>query len=299
MMNMERLDIDDYAMDIALFEEYVPVSSFLSEKEKQDVVNSLLEELKHIIDKFEYFNAEKQHDKRRLLHAALNVLEPAFLRNDSIKKLDSLLQTELYEKAIINGSEIAQPGKLNVHGTKVMLFQGDITTIQIDAIVNAANNQLLGCFQPLHACIDNAIHSKAGVQLRDDCFKIMKKQKIPEPTGTAKVTRAYNLPSKFVIHTVGPIVQGNLTSQHKEDLKKSYLSCLDICTSIAQIKSIAFCCMSTGVFGYPPEEAAKTAFKTVFDWLKKNLGELDYVIFNVFTDQDRLIYESLIEKYDI
>ena len=293
---MKILDINDYAIDIALFEKFIPVTSLLSENEKKDVVVSLLEELKHITDKLEYSKADTYQDKRRLLHAVLNVLKPGFLKNESINKLDSLLQTELHEKPIVNGSEIAQSANLDIQGTKIALFQGDITTIQTDAIVNAANNQLLGCFQPLHDCIDNAIHSKAGVQLRDDCYIIMQKQKQPEPTGGAKITRAYNLPSKFVIHTVGPIVQGNLNAQHERDLKKSYLSCLEVCKSITQMKSIAFCCISTGVFGYPPEQAAETAFNTVCGWLKNNPGELDYVVFNVFTDQDRIIYKSLIEN---
>lgn len=293
---MKTLDINDYAEDIALFEEFIPPDSLLPEKEKQDVVISLLKELEQVADKLEHIKADTYQGKRRLLHAALNVLKPGFLKDESIKKLDSLLQTELHEKAIVNGSEIAQSANLDIQGTKIVLFQGDITSIQTDVIVNAANNQLLGCFQPLHGCIDNAIHSKAGVRLRDDCYIIMQKQKQLESTGAAKITRAYNLPSRFVIHTVGPIVQGNLNAQHERDLKKSYLSCLEVCKSIAQMKSIAFCCISTGVFGYPPEQAAETAFHTVCGWLKNNPGELDYVMFNVFTDQDRVIYESLIES---
>jgi O-acetyl-ADP-ribose deacetylase (regulator of RNase III) len=230
------------------------------------------------------------------LHAALNVLEPGFLNNESKAKLDALLQTELHERAIVEGAELAQSAALNIQGTRIALWQGDITTIRTDAIVNAANKNLLGCFQPLHNCIDNAIHTQAGVQLRDDCWAIMQKQQMLEPTGMAKVTRAYNLPSKFVIHTVGPIVKGNLTSRHENELRKSYLSCLNVCASLPQIQSIALCCISTGVFGYPYEQAAETAFNTTCDWLNKHPLELEYVVFNVFSDQDWLMYESLMGR---
>ena len=290
---MNTLSIQDYAQDIALFETFRPVSSCLSADEKEEVANFLLAALKHVTDKFGSFQVDTYHDKRRLLHAALNVLEPGFLNDECIAKLNELLQTELHERTIIDGAELAQSAALEIRGTNISLWQGDITTIQIDAIVNAANDRLLGCFQPLHSCIDNTIHSRAGVQLRDDCHTIMQKQNMPEPTGTTKVTRAYNLPSRFVIHTVGPIVQGNLTRRHTEDLQKSYLSCLNVCTSTAQINSVAFCCISTGVFGYSHEQAAETAFITVCNWLNQNPGQLDYVVFNVFTDRDRFMYESL------
>ena len=287
------LNIRNYAADIALFEVFTPASPHLSAEEKQDIVNTLLAELKHVTNKFELLQVKSYQDKRTLLRAALNVLEPGFLNDEAIAKHDLLLQTELRERAIVNGTEFAQSANLEIKGTKIVLWQGDITRLKIDAMVNAANDRLLGCFQPLHNCIDNVIHSRAGVQLRDDCQIIMQKQAAPEPTGTAKVTRAYNLPSKFVIHTVGPIVQNNLARRHKEALEKSYLSCLDVCSSIPQINSIAFCCISTGVFGYPQEHAAKTAFNTVCYWLKENPDKLEYIVLNVFTDKDKLIYESL------
>ena len=204
------LNIHNYAADIALFEAFTPASTHLSTEEKQEIVNTLLAELKRVTNKLELFQVKSYQDKRTLLRAALNVLEPGFLNDEAIAKLDLLLQTELHERAIVNGTELAQPANLEIKGTKIVLWQGDITRLKIDAIVNAANDRLLGCFQPLHNCIDNVIHSRAGVQLRDDCQTIMQKQAASEPTGTAKVTRAYNLPSKFVIHTVGPIVKENL-----------------------------------------------------------------------------------------
>lgn len=293
---MKTLDIQDYAKDIALFEKFIPVTSGLSAKDKLDVVQCLLNDLKHVTEKFGPCKAESYHEKRKLLHAAINMLEPGFFNDECIAKLDALLQTELYEIDIVEGAELAQSAELDIQGTSIALWQGDITAIRIDAIVNAANNRLVGCFQPLHNCIDNAIHTKAGVQLRDDCWAIMQKQHKPEPTGMAKVTRAYNLPSNFVIHTVGPIVEGNLTSQHEDELRKSYLSCLNVCASLPQIQSIALCCISTGVFGYPRERAAETAFNTVCDWLNKHPEELDYVVFTLFSDRDRLIYEQLMGR---
>lgn len=293
---MKLLDIQDYAKDIALFEKFVPVTSRLSVKEKQDVVQFLLDELKQVTAKFGPIKAVSYHEKRKLLRAAINVLEPGFFNRECKAKLDALLQTELHECTIVEGADLAQTAALDHQGTRIALWQGDITTMRIDAIVNAANNRLLGCFEPLHNCIDNAIHTQAGVRLRDDCWAIMQKQHMPEPTGVAKVTRAYNLPSNFVIHTVGPIVQGKLTRRHEDELRKSYLSCLNICASLPQIQSIALCCISTGVFGYPPERAAETAFNTVCGWLNEHPDELKYVVFTVFSDRDRLIYEQLMGR---
>jgi hypothetical protein len=226
------LTIRDYGADIALFEVFTPAAAHLSAEEKQDIVNTLLAELKHVTNKFELLQVTSYQDKRTLLRAALNVLEPGFLNDEAIAKHDLLLQTEMHDRAIVNGAELAQPANSGIKGTKIVLWQGDITRLKVDAIVNAANDRLLGCFQPLHNCIDNVIHSSAGVRLRDDCQTIMQKQAAPEPTGTAKVTRAYNLPSKFVIHTVGPIVQDNLTRRHTEALEKSYLSCFPCSTSL-------------------------------------------------------------------
>lgn len=289
---MELLKLPQYARDIALFEPFVPLAGRLSAGEKHEVVTLLLDSLAHVTKQFGAIQAEASEDKRRLLHAALNVLEPGFLQDENIASLNALLQTELSERATVNANVLAHATDLKIQGTAVTLWQGDITTLKIDAIVNAANDRLLGCFQPLHSCIDNAIHSRAGVQLRDDCQRIMQKQAMPEPTGAAKVTRAYNLPSRFVVHTVGPIVQGQLTERHVEELRHSYLSSLNLCAELEDIRSIAFCCISTGVFGYPYEAAAETAFNTVSSWLNQNPGHLDLVVFNVFTDRDRIKYES-------
>lgn len=291
---MNVLSLGDYANDINLYREFKPAPHILSAGEKKHIIQELLDEVKHVLEGLKPMIPGPYPEDRKLLHAAINVLEPGFFNDDSIAKLDLLLQTELHEQVTVNVAELAHSAAVEIEGTKIILWQGDISTIKIDAVVNAANNKLLGCFQPLHKCIDNIIHSKAGVQLRDDCFKIMQKQNMPEPTGSAKITRAYNLPSSFVIHTVGPIVQGNLRPHHKKDLQKSYLSCLSVAKTLDQIKGIAFCGISTGVFGYPFKQAAEAAFHRVCGWLEENPGELTYLVFNVFTDRDRLAYESLI-----
>ena len=168
------------------------------------------------------------------------------------------------------------------------MWQGDITKLHTDAIVNAANKQMLGCFQPLHACIDNAIHSTSGPQLRDDCEIIMSTQGELEETGNAKITRAYNLPSRFVLHTVGPIVQSGtmLTEQQKDELASCYISCLEVANEIENIKTIAFCAISTGVFGFPKSEAAHIAVNTVNKWLTTYPNHIEKIIFNVFSEGD-------------
>ena len=172
----------------------------------------------------------------------------------------------------------------------IALFKGDITTLNADVIVNAANSAMLGCFRPLHNCIDNAIHSAAGVQVRLDCNDIMKGREAEN--GEVIVTEAYNLPSKFIFHTVGPVVSGRVTKENKSDLKKCYENCLEKADE-RKIKSIAFCCISTGVFGYPKEEAAMTAVKTVKEYFKRTGSEIK-VIFNVFTEEDYAIYKRIL-----
>ena len=175
-----------------------------------------------------------------------------------------------------------------------ILWKGDITTLQVDAIVNAANEQLLGCFLPFHKCIDNAIHSAAGPRLREACYKLMRHQGHAEKTGGAKITPGYFLPAKYVLHTVGPIVGWQQpTPLQEEQLAACYTNCLDVAAANGDIESIAFCCISTGVFGYPPELAVKVALRTVFSWLAANPhSTVQKVIFNVFSDADYQIYQK-------
>ncbi|HEY3189044.1 MAG TPA: macro domain-containing protein, partial [Solirubrobacteraceae bacterium] len=162
-----------------------------------------------------------------------------------------------------------------------VLWRGDITRLGVDAIVNAANAQMLGCFVPFHACIDNAIHSAAGPRLREDCARVMDAQGHDEPTAVCKVTRAYNLPSRYVLHTVGPIVRGPLAHEHESQLADAYPACLEAAAEVGA-RSIAFCAISTGVFGYPKEPAARTALAAVAAWLDVHPSALDAVVFNVF-----------------
>lgn len=295
-MKESVLDYRDYADDIGLFENFVPENPLLSEKERISIVDSLLEELDlsdFTIPSLESLDFDR---KRQVLRGVLNTLKPEGLSSKGKNDLDRLLQFELKEKTIYSQKDLINEKFQDLEGTKIGMYQGDTTTLKLDAIVNAANSQMLGCFQPLHSCIDNVIHSGAGVQLRDDCDVIMKKQEHAEPTGYAKITRAYNLPSRFIIHTVGPIVKGVPGNKEIQHLKDCYSRCLDLCASISEIRSIAFCCISTGVFGYPKEAAADIAIGTVKEWVKEHPGAMDLVLFNVFTDKDRGLYKSLMEE---
>lgn len=233
-------------------------------------------------------SAEIPHDeynRKRLLRSLFNVRMPKNCSDEFIRVQDEYLRQQTKEKGVTDIDDL-QP----VDGD-IYLWQGDITTLKCDAIVNAANSQMLGCFSPCHGCIDNAIHTFAGVQLRAACNELMTAQGYEEPTGQAKITPAYNLPSKYVIHTVGPIVGGRLTEKDCELLKSCYLSCLKLAEENG-VKSIAFCCISTGVFGFPKAEAAKIAISTVREY-KAETGSNIKVIFNVFGDSDLRIYQSL------
>jgi len=227
--------------------------------------------------------------KRALLRSLMNVRLPFKISDEFIKVQDEFLTAETLNKSLTSPNEIDE-----VKG-KLMLWQGDITTLKVDAIVNAANSKLLCCFILQHNCIDNVIHSAAGVQLRDECNKIMRMQGEDEEVGKAKITGAYNLPSKHVIHTVGPQIPHGLKPSNEDcnDLAKCYRSCLDI-ASYNNLESIAFCCISTGVFNFPQELAAEIAIKTVDEYLKSSETTLKHVIFNVFTDRDYLIYKKLL-----
>ena len=225
-------------------------------------------------------------DKRRLLRALMNVRPPVPVSEDFLKVQDEYLQGVLAEKEVIRTADLTpvQPG--------LYLWQGDITTLAADAIVNAANSAMLGCFVPCHGCIDNAIHSAAGVQLRLECARIMAQQQGEEPTGRAKITKAYNLPCRYVLHTVGPIIHGMVTRRDKELLASCYRSCLEL-AAVYGLKSVAFCCISTGEFHFPNEAAARIAIRTVEDWQREHPNGLE-VIFNVFKDVDYEIYKRLL-----
>lgn len=225
-------------------------------------------------------------EKRHLLRSLMNVRPPVPASAEFLAVQDAYLQERLAERGVIRLGDLkpAQPG--------LYLWQGDITTLAVDAIVNAANSQMLGCFVPCHGCIDNAIHAYAGVQLRLECAGIMRKQGHEEETGTAKITKGYNLPCRHVLHTVGPIIHGSVTLTDQELLASCYRSCLDLATEYG-LHSVAFCCISTGEFHFPNELAAQIAIQTVTDWHKQNSNQME-VIFNVFKDSDYEIYRRLL-----
>lgn len=201
-----------------------------------------------------------------------------------------VLQSMTEEKGITEAADL--PSSSLDH--RLVLWQGDITTLRADGIVNAANSQMLGCFSPLHGCIDNMIHTMAGVELRETCYRIMKAQGHEEPVGTAKITPGYNLPARYVIHTVGPIVSGGLTGKDREQLASCYRSALHIASG-HQLESVAFCCISTGVFHFPQDKAAEIAVSTVRGWLDAHPEtSVRRVIFNVFKDSDWEIYWKIL-----
>ena len=229
---------------------------------------------------------EDDEGQKRLLRALFNVRDPRPISEEFLRIQDLYLTEETKLKGIVDiGCTESFEGGIH-------LWQGDITRLSCDAIVNAANSQLLGCFIPCHGCIDNAIHSAAGVQLRLECYDLMKKQGYPEPVGRAKITAAYNLPCRYVIHTVGPYVSGTVTDEDRRLLENCYLSCLELSREKG-IKSIAFCCISTGEFHFPNEEAARIAVNTVKNFREKN-SDCPEVIFNVFKDRDLEIYRKLL-----
>ncbi len=225
-------------------------------------------------------------EQKSLLRSLFNVRMPRPVTDEFIRVQDEYLQTITAEKGITDIADLT-PVEDNLY-----LWQGDITTLKCDAIVNAANSQMLGCFYPCHGCIDNAIHTFSGVQLRAACADLMKEQRHEEPTGKAKITPAYNLPCKYVLHTVGPIVQGRLTNKDKALLASCYSSCLELAEQNG-IKSIAFCCISTGEFHFPNEAAAKIAVTTVKEHKAKTHSKMK-VIFNVFKQLDLHIYRELL-----
>jgi O-acetyl-ADP-ribose deacetylase (regulator of RNase III) len=220
----------------------------------------------------------------KLFRSLVNVREPKSAGEEFLKIQDEFLREEIRRKKITHLDEIPQIEK------NIFLWKGDITTLECDAIVNAANSKLLGCFSPCHACIDNAIHTFAGIQLRRECSEIMQKQMHDEETGGAKITEAYNLPSKFVIHTVGPVVSGELTQNHRELLASCYKKSLELAKKNSA-ESIAFCCISTGVFRFPRKEASEIAVKTVREFL---MHDEIKVIFNVFNQEDFDEYKKIL-----
>ena len=224
-------------------------------------------------------------DQKPLLRALMNIRPPKGASEKFIRIQNEYLQTEINKKGITDQYELTPAYD------RLFIWQGDITTLKCGAIVNAANRSMRGCFVPCHGCIDNAIHTYAGIQLRQECDDIMNKQGHEELEGQAKITRAYNLPCDYIIHTVGPVIRGAVTKKDRETLRSCYIESLKKAEQY-NIKSIAFCCISTGEFHFPNEEAARIAVSTVREYLKNS--DMERVIFNVFKDEDRKIYEKLL-----
>ena len=234
------------------------------------------------------------NDKKTTIRSLMNIRMPGGISDELLNAQDAYLAQELKVKGVVKLSDIPV-----IDGyEKISIWQGDITRLEVGAIVNAANSQMLGCFIPCHRCIDNAIHSAAGMQLREECSRIMNERRTKygrnyeEPTGTATLTKAYNLPCDYVIHTVGPICYKGLSEALCRGLQNCYENVLKCCLE-NNIKTVAFCCISTGEFHFPNEKAARIAWKTVSAFLEEHGDSFERIIFNVFKDSDREIYEKI------
>ncbi|MBQ6024741.1 MAG: protein-ADP-ribose hydrolase [Lachnospiraceae bacterium] len=248
--------------------------------------NYLIKNLINEQPRFRGIKPEIQEDSaRRQLRSLMNIRMPAPITKEFEEIQDAYLKEENGKRGIITVSDMeeVEPG--------IYLWQGDITRLAVDGIVNAANSGMTGCYQPCHNCIDNCIHTYAGIQLRNACAKIMEKQGHEEPTGQAKITPGFNLPCKYVLHTVGPVVDGPLTNEHEKLLASCYRSCLELADDY-KLKNLAFCCISTGVFMFPNERAAQIAVQTVRDY-RRQTGSRIEVIFNVWKDKDYELYRKL------
>lgn len=231
--------------------------------------------------------ADKQ-EQQNLLRSLMNVRRPGPVSEEFLKIQDEYLTERNKERGITDIEELS-PVKSDA---RLYIWQGDITTLKCDAIVNACNSQMLGCFSPMHACIDNFIHTYAGVELRLKMHEIMTKQGHEEETGKAKITSGYNLPAKYILHTVGPVIQGEVTEEEEALLAGCYRECLKLAADTG-VESIAFCCLSTGVFCFPQQRAAEITTETVKQFINKD-NRIKKVVFNVFKDSDLEIYSGLL-----
>ena len=247
----------------------------------------LIRSLMHEKREYEQLSVPREaSEQKKLLRSLMNVRLPQAIDQEFLAVQDDYLRQELAEDGVTRLADLRP-----ISGD-IYLWRGDITRLQCGAIVNAANSGMTGCYIPCHACIDNCIHTYAGIQLRLDCARLMAAQGHPEPTGRARITKAYNLPCDYVLHTVGPIVEGPVTAEDERLLASCYRSCLELAEQ-SSVESIAFCCISTGVFHFPNERAAEIAVETVEQY-KKETGSRIKVIFNVFKDTDRKIYERIL-----
>jgi O-acetyl-ADP-ribose deacetylase (regulator of RNase III) len=273
----------------------------MKEMTQKERLNYLVEEFKN--DSVRYRDLETPEDeegKRRILRSLMNIRMPRRMDARVTEVQDEYLKERIRENGIVTLSEIptlADQGSTHAFADKLSIWQGDITRLAVDTIVNAANSQMLGCFVPMHTCIDNCIHTFAGIQLRAECNRQMNQLRAKygsdyeQPTAVPMLTDGYNLPAKKVIHIVGPIVTGRLTKDLEQDLADCYKNTLDMCLENG-LKSVAFCCISTGVFRFPNRRAAEIAVQTVTEWLSEHPDAMERVIFNVFKDEDKTYYEA-------
>ena len=267
----------------------------MEEKKAQDQrLDYLVEEFK--ADSIQYKDLRTPADtegKRRILRSLMNIRMPGKMDDAVLAVQDAYLRERIRENGVIELSDIPEIRD------GLSIWQGDITRLAVDAIVNAANSQMLGCFVPMHTCIDNCIHTFAGVQLRAECSRQMTllrerySMDYEQPTAVPMLTDAYNLPAKKIVHIVGPIVEYRLTPRLENDLAACYRNTLDLCEQNG-LRSVAFCCISTGVFRFPNQRAAEIAVETVTEWIKGHPSAVDRIIINVFRDEDKQIYEDLL-----
>lgn len=271
---------------------------------REERLDSLIRYLKNENDGYASIREPINYDeKRRLLRSLMNVRWPGEASEEFMTGQDEFLTEEAEEKGIVDYEDIPVIGDIYTcigikNMDRISLWRGDITRLRADAIVNAANSQMLGCFVPCHGCIDNAIHSAAGLRLREACSRYMddRRREDPdyeEPTGRAVLTPGFCLPCRYVIHTVGPVVGMRLTEELKQDLRNCYVSCLEAAADQG-LRSIAFCCISTGEFHFPNDKGAEIAVDTVTKFIKQRKAAFDRIVFNVFKDGDRELYEKLL-----
>ncbi|ELP92269.1 hypothetical protein EIN_118830 [Entamoeba invadens IP1] len=293
---LHPLNLEEYRMDIQLDTPYEKKSILKKDTDGCDICD--------VINKIIERPQSKHENCWRELRGLLNVMQPqdcARLCENKplLEEIESVILSQNQTATTVDSIECASKcGHSFVYSNKVGIWKGDITTLKVDSIVNACNSALLGCFSPNHKCIDNAIHTFAGPQLRRDCYTIITKQGFDEPTAIAKITRGYCLPSKYVIHTVGPIVEEQLEEKHINLLRANYVSCLDLADDM-KLKSIAFCGISTGIYGFPAKEAALVAVKSVLSWLLDNpQTSIEKVVFDCFTPKDVEYYENAFSVFD-
>lgn len=295
MQTAQPLSLDGYRHSVGLDRPFQPAAAPASVGEFADLVAEILAGLGA---------AGHPGGGRDLLRALLTVRPPGPLPSGVAPLLDALLGGERARRPAVDVRALPTVAEQFPSGgypaaAATVLWRGDLTVLRADAVVNAANSGLLGCFQPTHRCVDNVIHAAAGPRLRADCHTIVTAQGGPEPTGTAKITRGYHLPARYVLHTVGPAVRGPLTRDHRRELASAYRSCLDLAAAIDGVRSIAFCSISTGLFGFPREPAARIALTTIAAWLAEHPGRLDRVVIDVFTPDDLAVHRRILTDWNV